>query len=508
MITPQTKISFLNIPWSVENDKILKFDSEESQSIYFDSKVLFSKSNCLYQRENDNEFIKVGETIDKLYSVNYIAFKNANYHNKMFYAFITKLEWKNGVTLVYYKIDVMQTFMFNYSIGNSFIERETFSEDYYNTISDFPSVGELHSSKIHEEELKGKYLLYFNSEINNDDSTTSEAYFPKVGNYSIPNYVAIYSDNNNVAELIQAISNKGRADRIQCAVYQPFLPIDCITQIGQHDKGDLSITNDITLVQNIDYSECKKDVELNITNEFQYKKEISYPYCKIEVVDKITGQKIELDLSKFENPLNPKFRILGSIGEIPEYKVIPLNYNGIDYAIDYSLIVNPDTELPIFSNSYAKYLKDNKNQNLINGVLSGASAVGSILTGNIAGAIGSFANIASLINQDSVAKSQPNLCKGTSANTCEFTNLDSGIEFRLLTMDSSHLSIARNFWKYYGYPINQYKKPTIQGSYYFIKTQNMNVINNGIPFNFVSEINDIFNKGVSFFDSENNLINY
>lgn len=508
MFTPETRILFLNVPWSIENNKILKFQNLSSQQEYFQNKVIYSKTNCKYQRQNDYDSMKVNITYENMINCNYIAFQNKG--GKWFYAFITKIEFINyNTTSITFKIDVMQTFQFDISFSNSFIERETLNTDLYNSLADYVSQGELHDSLIKEVALSGKYVVYLNSEINSDDSSVSEVYFPKVGDYSIPNYVMIYSDGQKIAKILQEISNKGRADRIQTALYQPFLPIDCVTQIGSHDKGDLNLDDsDLFFVSEINYQECKKDVELSISSDFVYKKELTYPYCKIEVVDKITGDKIELDLSKFENPIKPKFRILGSIGEIPEYKVIPLNYNGIDYAIDYALVVNPNTELPVFSNSYAKYLKDNKTQNIINGVMSGASAIGSIFTGNVAGAVGSFANIASLLNADSVAKSQPNLCRGTSSNTCEYVNLNNGVEFRLLTMDDTHKNQARQYWKYFGYPIKEFKKISIPNQeYYFIKTSDINIFGN-IPSQYLGEISNIFNQGVSFHNSENSLINY
>lgn len=507
MISPNTKIVFCNVPFSSTSERVLTFDSLQSQINYFDSKCVIPKTGCTYQRENEENGIKVGLTYEQLENVNYLFFRNKN--NKFYFAYVSKIDYLSPNTCkVYFKIDVMQTYMFNMNFGKSFIERSTFAEDSYNSIEDYPSTGELKSSIIKDEKLMGKYMLFMNSEVNNDDSSTATAYFPKVGHYAIPEYVSVFSDCETLAETVQAISNKGRSERIQGCVYQPFLPMDCIKQIGSHSKGDLSIKNDIFLVSEIDYSHCKKDIELNINYNYEYLKELTYPYCEIEVVDKITGQKITLDLSKFENPLKPKFRILGSVCEKPEYKVIPLNYNGISYAIDYALIVNPNTELPIYSNTYAQYLKDNKNSNLINGVMTGVSAVGSLLSGNIMGMIGSFGNIASILNADSVAQKQPNKCVGTSSNVVEYTNLDNGIEFRLLNMDDSHKNQARQFWKYYGYPLKEYRNFSIPNSnYHFVKMQGCNVYGE-IPNIYIIQINEKFNSGISFCNNENALLNY
>ena len=309
MISPNTKIVFCNVPFSSLSERVLTFDSLQSQINYFESKCVIPKSDCTYQRENGENGIKVGLTYEQLENVNYLFFRNKN--NKFYFAYVSKIDYLSPNTCkVYFKIDVMQTYMFNMSFGKSFIERETFAGDSYNSIEDYPSRGELKSYIIKDEKSAGKYMLFMNSEVNNDDSSTAAAYFPKVGHYAIPEYVSVFSDCETLAETVQAISNKGRSERIQGCVYQPFLPIDCIKQIGNHSKGDLSIKNDIFLVSEIDYSKCKKDVELNINYNYEYLKELTYPYCELEVVDKITGQKINIDLSKFENPLKPKFQII------------------------------------------------------------------------------------------------------------------------------------------------------------------------------------------------------
>jgi hypothetical protein len=273
-------------------------------------------------------------------------------------------------------------------------------------------------------------------------------------------------------------------------------------------KGDLNYTNaNIRLLKSMPYSYCYDDISFDVPDNRVYMKELAYPYAKLEVVDRITGKSIELDISKFGNPLHPNFRIYYNFIEKAEYKVVPLSYNGVDYSIENALVVQPNTEMPVFSNSFAKYLKDNGNSNIIQGALGLTSMVGSIATGNIAGAIGSFASMAQVVNADSVARQQPNQVSGISGNVIEYVNLSPAIYFRLKTMDDSHVDIARNFWKDFGYP--ERKVTTFNNTsnkFNFIKTVGVNIIADSIPSEYQVDLEHIFDKGVTIWNRD--YLNY
>jgi hypothetical protein len=457
-------------------------------------------------REGTGEFLRVDKNVDSLYNCNYVMFQNTNFSDKWFYAFMERIEYVNSkVSRVYLKMDSYQTFMFNYSLPDVFIERQTFGSDSYNTLVDTPAGGELKCVYEHIEPLQGSFFILFNSNPCSEDASGSDIYFPTIGNYSIPCIMYYTNMHAEMSRLVQAVSNKGRADRIQACYYAPTSPVGGLfSDITQKvmSKGDLNIMFDISVIDTIPNSNLTKDITVNIPYTPTYKKELSYPYAKLEVVDKITGHTIELDLSKFADPLNPQFRIMTTITDSPEYKVIPLNYNGIAYSIENALSVEPATEMPVFSSSYAKYLKDNKTSNLINGALSASSAIGSIMSGNVAGAVSSFGNIAQIVNADNVAKSQPNQCKGIKGDACDFLNFEPSLIFRLKVMDSYHMDIARNFWKCYGYPVRKITTfSNTSNRYNFIKTVDCSIIADTIPTEYQKELESMYDKGVTIWNS-------
>lgn len=142
-IEPNTTVQFLNVPWDADYENTMYFDSLPQQNDYMLTKVIKTVSNNSYQRKTKG-VIRVGwvadtltpqsSVIHDLYNANYMRFKNTNFENKWFYAFVTRVEYINNNTAdVFYTIDVIQTWFFDFSFKQCFIERshtltDTFGE--------------------------------------------------------------------------------------------------------------------------------------------------------------------------------------------------------------------------------------------------------------------------------------------------------------------------------------------------------------------------------------------
>lgn len=115
-----------NIPFSNDYKNTRWFDTKSEQTTYFQSKPIVHRENEFnYQRIEGQTFIRVKEHIDKLWGANYLMFQNAQYNNKWFYAFITKLEYENKQTTnVHFQIDVFQTWKFEMDFKPSYVVRE------------------------------------------------------------------------------------------------------------------------------------------------------------------------------------------------------------------------------------------------------------------------------------------------------------------------------------------------------------------------------------------------
>ena len=128
-ITPDTTIKLLKVPLTMDNKNQFNFSNVLTQFNYFNS-IIGSKveNNCTYQRKDN--IIRFPAHIDDIINYNYVMYKNTNYGNKWFYAFITKMEYVNdNLTLISIETDCWQTWQFDIIFKKCFIEREHVNDD-------------------------------------------------------------------------------------------------------------------------------------------------------------------------------------------------------------------------------------------------------------------------------------------------------------------------------------------------------------------------------------------
>ena len=111
-------------------DYIKTFNSKTEQNNYFNGLSCITISDDNYIKEHINSF-KVPYSYAYLVNegVNYIIFNNGY---KDIYAFIHEKEYiSEEVTKINFDIDVIQTYMFDFTIDKSFIERKVCLIDVY-----------------------------------------------------------------------------------------------------------------------------------------------------------------------------------------------------------------------------------------------------------------------------------------------------------------------------------------------------------------------------------------
>lgn len=114
---------YKNVPFYIDYKNVVLFDNTAKQEEYFNSLPTLEFNNVTYTRSSGQ--IKVKAQRDSLLDYNYMSFTNKNYTNKTFYAFITSVTYVNpNTTLVSFVIDEWQTWCFDLSFRDSFIERK------------------------------------------------------------------------------------------------------------------------------------------------------------------------------------------------------------------------------------------------------------------------------------------------------------------------------------------------------------------------------------------------
>lgn len=123
-ITPNSTLYLLkNVPLDINNNFTIDFNNITQQNNYFDNLIDSTfDNNEGYSYIRDTQSLKIQANCDDLFGINYLYYKN---NGKRYYAYITKKEYINpNCTAINFKIDVLQTFMFDYAIEESFIDRE------------------------------------------------------------------------------------------------------------------------------------------------------------------------------------------------------------------------------------------------------------------------------------------------------------------------------------------------------------------------------------------------
>lgn len=122
MFTPNTNLRLLSTPLESDYSNTLYFANIAAQSAYFISKTVKIITDFNYIKKDNS--IAINEHIDSLYNCNYVMYQNSNFTNKWFYAFIVRMEWlSNNSTRIYLATDVIQTWFFDITYYQSYIDR-------------------------------------------------------------------------------------------------------------------------------------------------------------------------------------------------------------------------------------------------------------------------------------------------------------------------------------------------------------------------------------------------
>ena len=127
---PNSIIYLGNVPFDNSYRHTMTFANATEQAAYFSSVCNRALDNSSYTYVRMNNSIRVPFNAEELYTYDYCMYKNANYGNKWFYAFIVGVNYVNeNMTEIELELDVMQTWYFDYTLVQGFVEREHVNDD-------------------------------------------------------------------------------------------------------------------------------------------------------------------------------------------------------------------------------------------------------------------------------------------------------------------------------------------------------------------------------------------
>lgn len=345
-VAPDTNLRFIrNCKLAQNLDHTILFESREAQTAYFAGIAEYVRDSYSFQRRRPG-VIRVDIPYESCIYFNYMCYQNNAHANKWFYAFVTGCEYINeGCTELYFTLDVLQTWMFDWQLGNCLVIRETTATDEPGEyLMDEPiALGDYHPTAESGWRATPTFLVGTTFDITNDS-------FPDLDNPV--NYVGgqlreyqIYGTSlgglNWANRLSQAIE-AGKTSGIRWVFPYP---------------KELTTANGIGSFYAVDQTSIRHSVAGRPDKLGDYtprnKKLLTYPYCYICCVT--TDGKIgKFRYEYFSDPNNPKFFIYGGFAPQAPIAAAPIDYNGYDttQALTFSVILDG---LPIGGFNYDVY---------------------------------------------------------------------------------------------------------------------------------------------------------
>lgn len=564
-----TNIRFLTgVPFNADYKDTRWFDSLSEQTAYFLAKpVAHSMSQANFTRIEGRPYIKANVSIDSLLNVNYLMFQNAQYINKWFYAFVTKLEYiSKEVTYVHFQLDVLQTWRFEMNFKESFVEREhcklfdSNGRPIVNTIDEGLYYGSEYEN-VHVENFIPFTDVFFLvicckqpmhggsvqkvTPINNGIPQPLTYYIhPFKRNGTSPNTMvgSLGVALSSIKDVLEALySNEQAQNNIVSLYVTEFFGRNMIYEdnLMTFPSAEFEAVSVFNTENELDFNTlyCKslnfydfrtKDYGDKYTGFFtsSESKLYMYPYAFTVITD-FQGNQIEIK-NEFIKSANLILEARGSLGHsnktsvnVEKYKTgNNLSVTGQRYArSDHALINNNPNDVPIITDLLSAYMQGNRNsivnqqnQVMFNGVMGSIAGMLPTLDGqkgNGIGVVNSAGNAmlqmqALQAKRDDLRNVPPSIQKMGNNTAFDYGNAQSGVFIIKKQITSEYRQKLEDFFKLYGYKVQRVKIPNFHTRSRFNYVKTIGCTITG---NFANEdkveLCNIFDNGITLWHNDN-----
>lgn len=485
-MTPLTELIVCsNVPLDNTYSDTLTFGSLAAQEAFFKTKARFTFGNLGPVRLENA--IRVPKNADELFNCNYLMFRNANFGNKWFYAFITKIEYINvNMSVVNFDIDVMQTWKFDYTVKECFVEREHANSD---------AIG---SNLIPENLELGEYVMreFVGTGLLSSDwrivvaATTDEG----GGDVFGAMYSGIYSglhynvfDNAySVSSYLDALTTMGKADAIVSIFMMPRNMIDT----GGSDKP-----KELTFIVPKNYEAIDEYKPRN-------NKLFTYPYNFLYATNN-DGSEATFMYERFGGGSNITFKLKGDMSSNPQVIVYPQNYKGVAENYNEKMVISGFPQCAWTSDAFKAWLAQTASSNSIGIMASAFTAVGGLATGNLGVAFAGGVGVASTLAKIQDHSRMPPQAHGQNGSSINFA---AGLKDFYVAHMYITVEFARqidDFFDMFGYATHRLKVPNMTGrpSWNYVKCIESKIVGN-VPFGDLAVIKANFDRGITFWHGD------
>lgn len=496
-----------NVPLDPTYQHTVLFSSKEQQANTFLGYTTGDLTfvNQSYQRHGRG-YIKIATNVGNVLNCNYMMFRNYNSetmtYDRWFYAFVTDVEYVNeATTLIRYEIDIMQTWLFDYSLDPVFVEREHSTTD---------NVGD---NLLDESLERGEYIFRsFNPSghlgtsfgiviYSTYDPTTKEnvtgGKYSNLYSAAKPFYFATPAEANS---FLNACTTDAKAP-------------DCIVGVCMCPTMYASVFSTPAVPSAWEVMEITKPYE-DIDNYVpKNKKLFTYPYNFLYVTN-LMGSNNEYRYELF-NTTKAKLNIGGAPSLSMDVICAPENYKELDDRINFNeAVFLTDVPMCCYSvDAFNAWFAQNKGTYITGKV---TQALGTIASGVTAGAKGALTTGVSLFNEvlstigELRDKSvQPPNVTGSPAAGSLYGQGAMDFWIGKVNIQQQYAKIIDQYWSKFGYPCRQIKVPNrnARANWNYVKTKGCE-FTGSIPASDAEAIKAIYDNGVTFWNDINNVGNY
>lgn len=521
-----TELYLCNVPLENDYKHTIYFDNKDSQLSYFKGMQKYHFPDLSYQRKDS--FIRVPLVYDDCIGVNYVVYRNSDYTNKWYYAFIKDIEYENDdVTKVYIETDVIQTWLFDYQVKPSFIEREHVNNDRVgaNTIPEGLELGEyVVNQKIEKRGLKiFGYVIGSTVDLEKYNEENKEDRFPPVvggiynGIYSGVAYFK-YGNAEDMNVRLKALADAGKSDAIVSIFCVPSLYIGSIGYNRVENSLDPYKTPwaQILDVENPDITPVKPSTINGYTPRNNKLK--TYPYQYLHASNN-SGSSAIYHYELFSTN-ETDFTIVSSLTPGMSIRLIPNDYNGCEENNECGLNLGKFPCCSWNNDVYTNWLTQNAiniGNSLATDMLKvGGGIVTAGMSGGLAGGVGmgtavsGATGIVNTIGQIYQHSLVPPQAEG-NLNSGDVTFSNKTLTFTLYQMSikNEYAKVIDEYFDMFGYKVCRVKTPNIRhrSRYWYTKTIDVN-IDGAIPMKDMKIIKDCYNNGITFWRNANEIGNY
>lgn len=485
------------------------FTSTGAQSGFFASKAIGTFTEMSYQRVQGTVpggrpqmTITIPEVADKYYNANYLMFQSENTGAKWFYAFIRRVEYISPtVTRITYELDYFQSYITQFEIKPSYVEREHASaaEDQYFANTTPEPVGvdywEIMSKQSITPAQLGTVGAPFITAAVVPDKELIEGGTVQYGALYAGIYSGLYyytvsaSNYATMNSFLAQLNEKGKIDQVQAVFMSPITPLK-----GSGSGAQPWVFQTPPNIGSITTAAG--------SYTFKNKKLAAWPFCFYRLRPTTGGQEVDLKpelcgsqltgITVFSNTPD------GTMALVP-------NYDGQSPDYTQAVTYNNTVQSSWSKDTYANWLAQNQVSNAIKGItMIGKTAIGAA-TGNAGMVLSGAVDMVDMIGQNQAIKAQPDSGRGNPLSGSLAMSMGrEGFEIYHYVPNPQAAERIDDFFNMFGYAIGKVKVPNTdtRAAWNYVKCQNV-VIAGSVPVEGMREIKAAFNRGIRLWHIDN-----